>query len=192
MRMWFGAAALAAVFSISETAGAADNGIYLGAAVGESTSDVNVGGILPSDDDDRAFKLMGGVRPLDWLGIEVSYRDFGTVEHVQSLPFSSYRLEQRGVDAFAVFFREIAVFDLFAKAGVIRWDLDGEVAPDVPPASRIDVSDDGTDFGWGIGAQVRLRSLAVRLEHERFEVDSFNGGLEKPRMTSIGVTWTFF
>jgi hypothetical protein len=130
--------------------------------------------------------------------VEVSYRDLGTVGHSERRPtFSSYRFEQRGVDAFAVFFYEIAIFDLFAKAGVIRWDLDGYgvtlpgPGPGSPPASRVEVSDDGIDFGLGVGAQVRFRSLAVRLEYERFEVDSFDGLLRKPRMVSLGLTWTF-
>lgn len=191
MRKGFAAAALIAALSMTETAGAADKGIYLGAAVGRSTSDLH--GLPWLDDNDTAFKLMGGLRPLNWLGVEASYRHLGTVGH-----HDSYRAKQRSVDAFAVFFREIAMFDLFAKAGVVRWDLDGTQyraayqagQPALPP-TRVDVSDSGTDFAWGVGAQARLLSLAVRLEYERFELDS-NKRLEKPRMVSLGVTWTFF
>lgn len=191
-------AAAAAVVSITDHAWAADNGIYIGAAVGRSTTDVHIGGFLPLDDDDSAFKLIGGLRPLDWLGVEVSYRDFGTVGHSERRPtFSTYRFEQRGVDAFAVFFREVAIFDLFAKAGIIRWDLDGYGVTlpgpsGSPPASRVDVSDNGVDFGLGVGAQVRFGSLAARLEYERFRIDSFDGLLETPRMVSLGLTWTVF
>lgn len=193
MRKFFAVAALTAALAMTETAEAADKGIYLGAAVGRSTSDLNVRDIFPLDDDDTAFKLIGGLRPLNWLGVEASYRHLGTVGR-----HDDYRVKLRGVDAFAVFFREIAVFDLFAKAGVVRWDLDGTRQAahyhvgEPSQVSRIDVSDNGTNFAWGVGAQARLLSLAVRLEYERFELDSSKGLLEKPRMLSLGVTWTFF
>jgi hypothetical protein len=188
MRTHIVTASLAALALLADTAEAADNGIYLGAAVGQSTSDVGSVDDL-FDGEDSAFKLVGGVRPLDWLGIEASYRDLGAVEQTQNLAdLSDFHFEQQGVDAFGVFFFDIAAFDLFAKAGVIRWDLEGSGSTLSGP---IDASDDGTDFAWGFGAQVRLRSLAIRLEYERFELDAFDGLLEKPEMVSLGLTWTF-
>ena len=64
---------------------AADNGFYLGASVGQAN--------LKIDDltNERfrttistpttlAFKLIAGMRPLDWLGVEAAYVNFGEPE----------------------------------------------------------------------------------------------------------------
>src|SRR5690606_33376598 len=130
---------------LAETAESADNGIYFGGAIGQSTRDVATVGDL-FDDEDSAFKLVGGVRPLDWLGIEASYRNLGTVEQTENLAdFSDFRFEQKGVDAFGIFFYDFVMVDLFAKAGLVRWDLDASGATLAGP---VETSDDGTDFAW--------------------------------------------
>ncbi|MBN1237206.1 MAG: outer membrane beta-barrel protein [Gammaproteobacteria bacterium] len=182
-------AACAAAASLAGTARAQDNGIYLGGSIGRSSTDIGDAAAL-FDDEASAFKLVAGLRPLDWFGVEASYIDLGEVEQTQNVAdFADFRFEQKGTDAFGVFFYDVALFDLFAKAGLVRWDIDGAGSTS---AGRVDMSDDGTDFAWGVGAQVRLRSIAVRLEYERFEAEAFDGLAEKPEMLSVGMTWTFF
>src|SRR5262245_32874919 len=56
----------------------ADNGLYIGAATSNVSSDYDVPGSFFPPDDDRGFKLIGGFRPLDSLAIEANYADFGT------------------------------------------------------------------------------------------------------------------
>jgi hypothetical protein len=182
------AAFFTAAAFLAATAEAADKGIYLGGAIGQSTAEVDTAGGL-FDDQDDAFKLVGGLRPLDRFGVEASYVDLGAVEQTQNMPdFSDFRFEQKAVGAFGVFFFDVAMFDLFAKAGLVQWDLEGSGSTLFGP---VEMNDDGTDFAWGFGAQVRLRSLAIRLEYERFELETFGGALEKPKMVSLGLTWTF-
>ena len=48
-------------------------------------------------------------------------------------------------------------------------------------------SDDGTEFAWGGGAQVRFGSLGARLEYDHFDIDNTDG-LD---LYTLGVTWTF-
>jgi hypothetical protein len=48
-------------------------------------------------------------------------------------------------------------------------------------------SEDGNDLAYGVGAQFRLLSLAVRAEYEVFDVDR----VDNLNMLSIGLTYTF-
>ena len=158
---------------------AADNGFYLGGSIGQANLQIDdlTGGALADDDfdaDDTAFKLIAGIRPLDWLAVEASYVNFGEAEdEVMGVPL---RAEGDGISAFAVGFLAVGPVDLFAKGGLITWD------------SKITGFDeDGTDLAYGVGAQFRFLSLGVRAEYERFDVDE----VDDLSMISIGVTYTF-
>ena len=85
--------------------------------------------------------------------------------------------------AYAVGFLPIpALVDLYAKAGLVRWETEGQRRQ-----ASFDFDDDGTEFGYGAGAQVRFGSLAARLEYEQFDVEHTDG----VELLSLGVTWTF-
>lgn len=155
---------------------AADNGFYLGGSVGQANievEDVTVSG-EDFDADDTGYKLIAGFRPLDWLGLEASYVNFGEPE--DTLLGNSVEVEGDGISAFAVGFLAAGPVDLFAKVGLLSWD------------SRIvGANEDGTDLTYGVGAQFRLLSLGVRAEYEIFDVDD----VDDLNMISIGVTYTF-
>jgi hypothetical protein len=169
--------AAALLLGSSGAAFAADNGFYLGLGVGQSNIEIDDIGGLTSEDfkgDDAAYKLMAGIRPLDWLAVEASYVNFGEVE--DDVMGVSFRAEGDGISAFAVGFLAVGPVDLFAKGGLITWD------------SKITGFDeDGTDLAYGVGAQFRFLSLGVRAEYERFDVDE----VDDLSMISIGVTYTF-
>jgi hypothetical protein len=172
---------------------AADSGIYAGLSVGQSQVDISGIGSDLFDDNDTAFKILGGYRILDWVGVEVSYTDLGEVTQKQDLPtLSNYRLEAAGFNVYGVLFYEIANFDLFAKAGFMQTQVhERGVDNSFFFPFFFDQTDNTTDLAWGLGAQVRFGSLAARLEYERFEVDS-SSVFDKPQFISLGVTWTFF
>jgi hypothetical protein len=168
---------------------AADNGVYAGGSLGQAKTDLN--GDLDSvlDGKDTAFKLIVGLRPLDWLGVELSYVDLGEVtQDSGSGAFGNFRLDEAGFDAFGVLFYDIANFDLFAKGGFIRWDTQASVSTIF---GRSGTDDQGTDLAWGVGAQARFGSLAARLEYEHFDIDT-PPGFDSPDLLSVGMTWTFF
>jgi hypothetical protein len=166
---------------------AADNGIYLGASFAD---------VSPNDDwlasptlsEKDGFKLIGGIRPLDWLGIEANYVDLGSVEvrfpivcvGVVGPCDDRASLEATALSVSAVAFKTFTVLDIFARAGVSRWQSD-EANPFFG-----DRDDDGTDATYGVGLQLRLQSIAVRLEYERFKLlgDSTDA-------VSLGFTYTF-
>lgn len=167
---------------------AAENGFYIGAARGEMETRHRVGLGDMFDEQDRSFKVIAGWRPVDWFAIEGSYFDLGEVTLHQSVPdLSPFKLEQKGHDVFAVFLVDIAVFDLFAKAGVVKSTADLTTNTIAGPMSSVDYD---TDLAWGAGAQVRFRKLAARIEYERLNISNGNA-FKPPKMVSVGVTWSF-
>jgi opacity protein-like surface antigen len=172
---------LAALALLAAPAMAADNGIYLGAGIGLSNVTVNDVDSLPAfDEDDTGFKVIAGIRPLDWLGAELNYIDFGTP--MSNAAGTRVESEATAFAAFAVAFLALPIVDLYGKLGVVRWDASVR-AMDV----GLSAEDSGTDFAWGLGVQARLLSLGLRLEYERFEIGSF----DETRFLSLSVTYTF-
>jgi hypothetical protein len=162
---------------------AADNGFYLGGSVGNANLEIDdIAGVSEADfkGDDTGYKLIAGIRPLDWFGVEAAWVDFGDAEdrirfQNQDIPVS---IEGDGISAFAVGFLPIGPVDLFAKGGLISWD--SKISGDFD-------DDDGTDLAYGVGAQFRVWSISVRAEYEVFDVDS----VDDLSMISVGATFTF-
>lgn len=183
------AAALACAFALlsANAAFAADNGFYVGGGITRTSLDTGSDFVQSApdfgiDDDDNGFKVIGGMRLLDWFAVEANYVDFGSVS--AGIGPLNGEFELKGVDAFAVGFLSAPFVDIFGKVGAIRWDADSRIA-----GSGLDFSESesGTDIAYGAGLQARLGSLAGRLEYERFEVD----GTEEVAMITLGVTYTF-
>ena len=177
--------AFAALALVGTCASAADNGVYLGAAI--SADATLAGGQFQTDLDikNRPYKLIIGIRPIDHFGVELNYLDFGTAKNAIVLPDVGISAKAKFYDAFAVGYLPLPLVDLYAKAGLVRWDTDVQLTTIAGPQPR--VSDAGTDFAYGAGAQVRFGSLAARLEYERFEVSSAGHA----DILSLGLTWTF-
>ena len=157
---------------------AADNGFYIGGSVGQANlkiSDITDGiSTADFDADDTAFKLIAGIRPLDWLGVEAAYVNFGEPE--DTVLNQKLKADGDGISAFAVGFLPTGPVDLFAKVGLISWD------------SKISGSfdDSGTDLAYGVGAQFRVLGLSIRAEYEKFDISDVD--LD---MISVGLTYTF-
>lgn len=153
----------------------ADSGFYIGAGVGDATvkaDDINF------DESDAAYKIFGGYNigfiPLVDFAVEASYVDFGS-------PSSGVAsVDINGVNAFGVVGLSFGPFGLFAKAGAIRWDIDGN-------SGGATDSQSGTDPAYGIGARFAISSFAVRAEYEVYDVDS----VSDLSMLSVGAVFTF-
>ena len=183
----FAATALAATLGAT-SALAVDNGIYVGASVGESGVEVDLAPSLPNadfDDGDTAYKVNVGWRILDWVAVEANYVDLGSPEDTlqdNQSGDAQIAVEGDGINFSGLLFLPIGPVDLFARAGFISWDAKlsqegfGEIG-----------SDDGMDFSYGAGAQFRVWSLTLRAEWERFDMSA----LDKAEMISVGLMWTF-
>ena len=154
---------------------AADNGIYLGASVGQSGLQVDD---FNYDASATGYKLIAGWRFIDWLAVEANYLDFGSGD--DTVLGEKIETEADGISLSAVGFLPVGPVDLFARVGAVDWSADIS-----SPGLGSD-SDDGTDLTYGIGAQFRVWSLSIRAEYEMFDVS--DADLD---MISVGVTWTF-
>jgi hypothetical protein len=166
---------LTGLLAASAGANAADNGIYIGVGVGQAN--VQVDDVIAGSDfdgDDLGYKVIAGVRPLDWLGFEANYVNFGEPE--DTVAGTKITTEGYGIAGYGVGFLALGPVDVFAKVGGVSWD------------TKIDRSDlDGTDLAYGVGVQFRLLSLGVRAEYERFDIEDFDDA----NLLSVSVTYTF-
>ncbi len=160
--------------AVSGTAAAADNGFYLGASVGRANVDIDSRNVRV-DGDDTGFKAIAGFRPLDSLGVEVNYVNFGKVNE------RGNKAEGDALSAYVVGFLPVGPVDLFAKAGLVNSDT--SIRGSVGQRFKAD----GTDFSYGAGVQFRLLSLSARVEYEAYDVDR----VKDLNMISFGLTYTF-
>lgn len=151
----------------------ADSGFYIGGGVGDASVDVKAEDF---DESDSAYKVFGGynfgVIPLIDLAVEASYVDFGTPSQ------GGVDVEITGLNAFGLAGLSFGPFGIFAKAGVIDWDVDVS-------GNAVD-SDSGTDPAYGVGARFALGSFAVRAEYELYDVDQAD-----VEMLSVSAVFTF-
>ena len=183
MRKHVIAGLLAALSLANLPAVAADNGIYLGASVGQSGVEVDevVDGFdFNYDASTTAYKIIAGWRFLDWLAVEGNWVDLGSGE--DKVSGDKVKIDVSGVSLSAVGFLPVGPVDLFARVGAVNWDAD--VSVDGFDAGG---GTDGTDFTYGAGVQFRVWSLGIRAEYEVFDIED----ADSVDLLSLGVTWTF-
>jgi OOP family OmpA-OmpF porin len=168
-----GLASAAALISLP--AAAVDNGIYLGASVGQSGLQIDD---FNYDADATGYKLIAGWRFLDWLAVEANYLDFGSGD--DTVAGTKIETDADGISLSAVGFLPVGPVDLFARVGAIDWSAD------ISSPGFGSEGDDGTDLTYGVGAQFRVWSLSIRAEYEMFDISDADAD-----MISVGVTWTF-
>jgi len=161
----------------------ADSGFYIGGSIGDaaiSFEDVNLG--LEFDDSDTAWKGFGGYifdMPVVDFGIEAGYVDFGAPS--ETIFDEEIGIEVTGLSAFGMVGVDFGLFGMFAKAGMVSWDVDFTL-------DGMDLgSDDGTDPAYGVGFRLTFSSVEVRAEYEIFDISD----AEDVDMISAGVVWRF-
>jgi len=166
----------------------ADNGFYLGATASDVSSDYDTNvysfaAEAPEDDD--GFKVIAGFRPLDSFAIEANYAGLGETRVPLSLVCvttpcpSEVSIDAQAVSLSAVGLLALPLVDLFARVGVSRWESELQVLSSTQ-------KEEGTDPTYGVGAQVRVGSFALRLEYERFDLED-----DSVDLVSVGFTYTF-
>jgi hypothetical protein len=174
---------LAVIVLFAPVLAEADSGFYVGASAGGAT--ISTSPEIPSvplsfEEDDTAFKILGGYRldlPLVFAAVEGAYVDFGSPEML--VLDDQLRFDTTGISVFGIAGLEVGPFELFGKLGGIAWDLD------VSGFDR-NYSDDGFDFGVGAGIALGLGPLSIRGEYEYFDV-----GRGDISMLSVGATYLF-
>lgn len=161
----------------------ADSGFYIGAAAGGVTHDIEIRGLPEIEEDDTAFKVFGGYKfdlPVVDLGVELGYVDFGDAEI--NTTAGELVFDPTGINLWGVAGFDVGPVDLFAKVGVIAWDVDTTTF-----AGK--VSDDGTDFALGFGAGFDIGKVQIRGEYELY--DPSDSDVSMLSMISLGVVYHF-
>jgi opacity protein-like surface antigen len=176
-------------------------GAYVGGAIGQahvvaSATYPSIVNVYPREFDEShsAYKVMIGIRPISFVGAELTYTGFGNPSgELFSYPAN---VSIRGPAAFGVLYLPITALDIYAKAGVARLhdtlsgfyqNSDLICVAGVPCGTvpfRLDRTN--TTFAAGAGAQHKFGPWAVRAEYERFNADA-----EHPSVLSLGLIWTF-
>jgi len=175
---------LIAVVALGATAAHADNGlVYVGAGVlRDKLSDVAA---TNSDFDETSWKVLAGFRPISLFAVEADYLDLGS--HTSTFLNVNTHLQYKAFGAYAVGFAPLPVpfLDVFGKLGLARWSSSGSST--APPSGLFSLSDNGTEFAWGVGAQVHVGNLGGRLEYEAFHVPNTSGA----NVVSLSVILSF-
>jgi OmpA-OmpF porin, OOP family len=166
-------------------AGAAHAGDLLGLYAGAGITRAKMEDIFHTNFNlsNTSWKIYAGMHPVGIpLGMDVDYMDLGSaaagtfkgVAHADAKAFAAY----------AVGYAPIPVpnIDLYAKGGLARWQFNGSYTQ----PGLFSISDNGTNFAWGLGGQVRfLGRVAVRLEYEHFNVRD----ADNVQLYSLGVSY---
>jgi hypothetical protein len=156
-----------------------ETGLFLGGSIGQSFLKTNF-----SDEDSQfdeknlSYRFFIGWRPIRFLTVEAGYRDFGKLE--DKLDGERVTSKTTAFDMFVVPMIPIGPIDLFAKSGAAKWNADSSLGNN-------NQDEDGTDFIWGAGIALRIKSLSIRLEWEELESD-YHARLG---MVSTGLSYTF-
>lgn len=171
------ALAISGVLLASLPAAATERGFFVGAGVGQMSTDVDdmYGFGYNFDESDVGYKLFGGYRFFPWLGVEGAYINGGEPSVKETYLDESARLSISvdtlvGAVIFALPIGEYV--ELFVKPGVAYWDSTTTLKYSSPDFSFKDSDDDsGGAFFIGAGAGFSFNeNLGARLEYEWFDV----------------------
>ena len=158
---------------------AADNGFYLGAGVTQTKFDID--DVDEVKFDDNSFKAIVGIRPLDWLAFEVNYVDLGS-DSQEIAPNVTSKVDATALTGSVLLLKEFQVIDVYARAGLAHWKLDGSVT------GLGSDSDSGDELTYGVGVGAHFGSIGVRAEYESFQVSDLDFDVNT---VSLSVTYTF-
>lgn len=133
------------------------------------------------DEQTAGWTVFAGLRPVPYLGVELQYIDFGHTAKIDGEGTNSNRA--RALALFGTGTLPLPFVDLYAKAGVGRLQtktsslhFDPMACLDAgltgPACDLFGPRNDTTKarFGWGLGVQLKLSSVALRAEYVRFSV----------------------
>lgn len=163
-----GAALVLSTGALAQKQQAATQGFYVGGDIGNFSID---------DEDDTAFKILGGYQINRNFAVELAYGNFFD-KSVSGVNVEVTAWELVGVGSFPVGNN----LSIFGKLGFAMWDA--TVSTGIPGFSA---SDDGTDLTFGVGLQYDFtRNLAIRGQWQRYDISS-----EDADLFSIGMIYKF-
>jgi len=164
------------VLSPSLYAQTSTSGIYAGVGIGQAEArdacnDLPVG--FSCDDKDTSWRIFGGYQFHKHFAAELGYADFGKFTANATAPGASASAEVKAKawDLVLVGILPAGSFSVFAKAGIARWDVDSSATVSLTGfgTQSGSLSDNGTDFTFGVGAQFNFtKNIGARVEWQRY------------------------
>ena len=186
MKNFYIAAMAAAAMLVSNAVMAADN--YIGASFGESELDTGVTSTTNStlDDEDDGFKVFAGFKVNPNISVEAQYVDFGEASLVMQNGGSftaegttvinstgssaTISIEGTSFGVGVLIGTDTGGLYPFVKVGLHSWDMDTSLSG--ANIATTTLSDDGTDFYYGVGASYDINeTLSLRAEFETYDFD---------------------
>ena len=165
----------AALVLTAGTALAQDNtdGLYIGAGFGDFSAEIDDiddvdDAIADFEEDESASKYFVGWRFNRFLGVQADLYDLG--DAASSLKGQSISAETEAYGASIVGTLPIAFIELFARAGLIFYDLE-VTTPNI--SDRIDESNEDVVYSAGIGFTF-VERFNLQLEYEVLEISEFD------------------
>ncbi|WP_300273428.1 outer membrane beta-barrel protein [Halomonas sp.] len=167
-----------------------NEGPYIGVGLGNAELDFDMAGYyeslgypnVSSDDSDTAYKLFAGYQFNPNFAIEAAYANFGEFSASSSAPGYAGRSELSIEGFTAGLVGKLPIqngFSVYGKLGMIAWDAElDESESSVWGSGSLTSSDDGADPFYGIGAEYVVNQAVMRLEYERYDIESEGVGLE--------------
>jgi len=145
---------------------------YLGAGVGEKITTSQFGRLfrdLGVQARDQSWKLYGGLDLSRYLGVEVTYYDFGSRTCCPGLADAGFDTRLDGYSAALIGRLPLDRVELFGKVGLLLWEESGQ---EITIAGPRPLSADGAAAVLGVGIDVRIvENLGLRAEWETFDLE---------------------
>jgi OmpA-OmpF porin, OOP family len=160
----------------------AESGFYAGLGLGQVTLEDSIGGVN-IEATDTGFKLFGGYRLNDHVSFEAAYIDAGTPD--DTIYGVTVEADGNAIQASAIGTIPIGDrFGIYLRASIISWETTNSATDGF---SYVTADNDGTDFGYGIGAALKITSnFSLRGEFEGADLDGTD-----LRLLSIGGLFSF-
>lgn len=174
--------------------GRMDTGLYLGAGVGASESDIDTSGLIGSaDKSDTGWKIFGGYQFSRHFAVEAGYYDLGKVSFSGTAGGAAI---SGNFDSTAIGLSLVGIlpvwdnFSLLGRVGVAYSEQDGSVTVGGATATA---KDDLTKLTYGLGLRYDFgRHVMVRGQWERFRVGGSNvGGEEDVDLYTVDLGYRF-
>jgi len=169
-----------------------DNGLlYVGAGISkDKVQGITHTGVPFAEIYETSWKVLAGFRPIKVFAVEADYLNLGNQTNT-FISGASTQSDAKAYAGYAVGFLPLPVpfLDVFAKAGLSHWKLNGSSgAATLRPSSFFAFADQGTEFAWGAGAQAHVGNIGGRLEYERFRIPN----TDDARIFSLSVVLSLF
>ena len=184
---------LMTVLALAAGAARADDSglLYVGAGVSkDKVAGITHTGVPLAEIYETSWKVLAGFRPIKLFAVEADYLDLGNRTNT-FISGASTHSDAKAYAGYVVGYLPLPApfLDVFGKAGLSRWKLNGSAGSTVsPPPGFFAFSDQGTEFAWGAGAQAHIGNISGRLEYESFRIPN----TDDARVFSLSVFLNLF